>query len=105
MRASPSGLPAIVPLGAIPLPHPNPAVVFCEVQEGAVLLSTEEEAYYGLNGVGARVWSLLPPNGKTLQDLCAALGEEYPEVDPESLRADVVALLEDLVSAHLALPL
>jgi Coenzyme PQQ synthesis protein D (PqqD) len=105
MRASPSGLSAIDPLGVTPLPRPNPAVVFCEVQEGAVLLSTEEEAYYGLNAVGARVWSLLPPIRKTLQDLCTALKEEYPDVDPESLRVDVIALLEDLVSARLVVPL
>lgn len=78
------------------LPHPDPAVVFCEVEGGAVLLSTVNETYYGLNVVGARIWELLPPRHETIADLCQALSAEFPEVDPEIIATDVVALLDDL---------
>lgn len=97
MRASASAYSAISPTGVTLLPHPNPAVVFCEVEDGAVLLSTEAEVYYGLNAVGARVWSLLPPVRQSMESMCASLSEEYPDVDPAVLQADVVALLEDLL--------
>lgn len=86
------------------LPHPDPNVVFCEVEEGAVLLSTAEEVYYGLNTVGARVWKLLPPSHSDLEELCSVLALEYPEVNAEDLRADVAALLDDLVRTRLVVP-
>lgn len=87
------------------LPRPNPAVVYCEVEEGAVLLSTKEEAYYGLNPVGARIWSLLSSPNQSLESLCSTLGADYPEVGAEALEADVVVLLEDLLRNQLVLPL
>lgn len=86
------------------LPHPDPHVVFCEVEQGAVLLSTAEEVYYGLNSVGARVWKLLPPQHRNLDELCSVLALEYPDVDAEELRADVAALLDDLVRSRLVVP-
>jgi hypothetical protein len=86
------------------LPYPDPHVVFCEVAEGAVLLSTAEEVYYGLNSVGARVWKLLPPKYDNLEELCSVLALEYPEVDAEDLRADIAALLDDLVRSRLVVP-
>lgn len=101
MRVSPGGTPAIDPAAATRLPRPNPAVVFCAVEEGAVLLSTEDETYYGLNAVGARVWSLLPPAHLTLESLCAALAADYPEADPDELASDVMALLDDLLESRL----
>jgi hypothetical protein len=74
------------------------------VEQGAVLLSTAEEVYYGLNSVGARVWKLLPPLHRNLEELCSVLALEYPDVDAEELRADVAALLDDLVRSRLVVP-
>ncbi len=79
-----------------PLPLPSPAVVFCEVEGGAVLLSTVDETYYGLNPVGARIWTLLPPAHGSLESLCEALLEEYPDADPLGLQQDVTDLVNDL---------
>ena len=80
------------------LPHPSPDVIYRAVTDGAVLLSTREEAYYGLNAVAARVWECLPPMLTGLDELCAGVSKLYPEVDPETLRADVRALLDDLLA-------
>jgi hypothetical protein len=84
------------------LPHPNPAVVCCEVVDGGVLLSTADEVYYGLNRVGLRIWQLLPPVHLELEDLCDVVAREYPDIDRDQLRADVVALLGDLLATKLA---
>lgn len=78
------------------LPRPHPAVMFREVSDGAVLLQLEDEIYFGLNPVGARVWQLLPPVCTDLEALCERLGEVYPEVPPEQLLADVTELLGQL---------
>jgi hypothetical protein len=86
----------VLDVSMTPLPLPSPAVVFCDVEGGAVLLSTANETYYGLNSVGARVWALLPPVHGSLESLCEALAGEYPEVDPTMLQADVSDLVDDL---------
>lgn len=89
---------------AIPLPHPRPDVVFCPVDDGAVLLSTADEIYFGLNAVGARIWELLPPTHDTLDQLVAVLAAEYPDVAAGAIRADAEALLAELLSQRLVTP-
>ncbi len=85
------------------LPGPREAVVFQTVSDGAILLHTEEEVYYGLNAVAVRVWQLLP-EFRDLGELCARLGTEYPDVAPAELRADVTELLDALERAGLVVP-
>ncbi|MGH7668610.1 MAG: PqqD family protein [Gemmatimonadaceae bacterium] len=82
------------------LPAPHGAVVFRTVSDGAILLHTEDEVYYGLNAVGVRVWQLLPTSGD-LDELCASLGGEYPDVPLAELRGDVVELLDELLRTGL----
>jgi hypothetical protein len=86
------------------LPVVNPAVVFRALSDGAVLFSTTDEVYFGLNSVGAKIWQLLPPTNRTLDELCAALLKEYPEVAPDTIRSDVTELLEELTVHGLVLP-
>ena len=83
------------------LPRPHPAVMFREVSDGAVLLQMEDEIYFGLNSVGARIWQLLPPVSTSLDALCAQLGTSYPDVSADQLRADVTELLDQLREAKL----
>ncbi len=78
------------------LPKAVGEVVFCEVEDGAVLLHAAQEIYYGLNHVGAEIWQLLPPATPTLADLLAALQVRYPDVAVATLQDDVEALLADL---------
>ena len=85
------------------LPIANPAVVYRALSEGAVLFSTADEVYFGLNSVGSRVWELLTVH-RTFDELCAAIAQEYPDVDPDTIRTDVGELLEDLTGYGLVLP-
>lgn len=77
------------------LPQPSPTVVCCDVDGGAVLLSTETETYFGLNDVGAKIWALLPQH-PSVESLCSELQKDYPEVDMATLVADTTELLDDL---------
>jgi hypothetical protein len=81
------------------LPVPNPKVLFKSMSDGAVLFSTDNEVYFGLNSVGARIWELLPPVCSTFDELCTRLSSEYPEVDRSIIETDVKELLGDL-TAH-----
>lgn len=86
------------------LPTPHPDVVCMPVADGAVLLHTGQEIYFGLNTVGVHVWELLRPDVGDLDSLCAALGERYPDVAAAEIRTDVAELLDALERDGLVLP-
>jgi hypothetical protein len=72
--------------------------------EGAVLFSTDEEVYFGVNAVGARIWQLLPPATSTFEQLCAELAKQYNDVDVSRIRADARKYIDELIASGLALP-
>ena len=94
-------------LGNSPLPRVSPDVVWTTVADGAVLLSTDRELYYGANVVAAFVWEQLSQlSGATLEDLCAAVESRFPDAAAPRIREDVVELIEDFVqNGLLASPL
>ena len=83
------------------LPVPNPEVIYKAVDGGAVLLSTTDEVYYGLNEVGGQIWEHLPPVLRTFDELTAALAARYPAVPAETIHADARALLDALLASGL----
>lgn len=70
-----------------------------EVRGETVLLDLSREFYFGLDAVGTRVWQLLR-EGKSLKQLLDVMLDEF-DVAREQLEMDVVAFLENLVSAGL----
>lgn len=86
------------------LPTPHPAVLFQRVADGAILLHTEQEIYFGLNSVGAEIWQLLPPVCSDINDLCVRLRSRYSEVPEAELHADVAELLRNLANEGLVEP-
>ncbi len=78
------------------LPLASPTVIWTSLSEGAVLFSNETELYYGLNGVGAVVWELLPPASVTVDELCVSVHERFPDATLEQIRSDVIELLAEL---------
>lgn len=86
------------------LPTRNPKVIFKALATGAVLYSTEEEVYFGLNPVGVRVWELLPPAHQTLDEICRVIASEYSDVGLDVIKADVAELIDELVKLGLLLP-
>jgi len=64
-----------------------------------VLLDLDSEEFFGLDGVGARVFELLE-EPQRFDDVLGTLLREY-DVDRETLTADVNALVADLVARKL----
>ena len=86
------------------LPHPHPAVIFKTVSEGAVLLHTESEVYFGLNPVGAQIWELVASGQTELEQVVSRVAEAYPDVEQDVIRVDVTDLLDELVENGLLVP-
>ena len=70
-------------------------VVFTFVDEDAILLDTQTNKYYALDGAGARLWELLK-DGKRLRESYQMLLDEY-EVESAQLEQDILELIDHLV--------
>jgi len=85
------------------LPVAKPDVIYQSLSGGAVLFSTSDEVYFGLNEVAARIWEALPATA-TWDELYTAVQAHYPDADPQAIRADVRQLVAELVEHKLLLP-
>jgi len=71
----------------------------CDLAGEAVILHLSSGVYYGLNGVGARIWELLR-GPKRIAQIRDAILEEY-QVDRETCTRDLLALLDQMREAGL----
>ena len=77
----------------------RPGVLSADVNGEVVLLDASSGTYYGLNEVGARVWTLLGEK-MSLGDVRDRLVQEF-EVDPQTAWVDLIGLVGDLSGAAL----
>ena len=66
-----------------------------------VILGLKEGLYYRLEGVGARIWSLLS-EPRLPEEIVATLLDEY-EVDREQCEGDVRRLIDELLERGLVI--
>ena len=66
----------------------------------AVILNISNGVYYGLNGVGARIWALLQEKSRSIEELRQVLLDEY-DVDAQQCETQLFALLQNLESKGL----
>ncbi len=73
--------------------------LFSDLAEEAVILSLRNGKYYGVNHVGAAIWSIIQ-EPVTLSELESALMKEY-EVDEATCRAEVETFLDNMIREEL----
>lgn len=88
-----------MPIGPDTVVCRNDDLVAVEVDRTVVMMSVEQGMYFGLDGAGPRIWSLLG-TPHTVDELCRELGQEF-DVEPDVCRDDVRAFLGELVEAGL----
>jgi len=76
-----------------------PQVMSRQVGEETVLLDLESGIYFGLDGVGKRIWESFA-EGRSLGEAAAVIITEY-EVEEERAAADVIEFATDLVARGL----
>ena len=77
----------------------DPEVVASEIEGGAALLDLRSSQYYGLNAVGAFVWSEIQ-TPRTLDALALAVADAF-DVEASGCRDDIALLLAQFQSAGL----
>lgn len=73
------------------------------VGDETVILHLGNGTYFGLDPIGARLWDALKA-GDPPVSICDAVLQEY-DVDPQTLEADLRALLHELASNDLVEPI
>jgi hypothetical protein len=74
--------------------------VSCDLSGETAVLDLGSGQYYGLGGIGSRVWSLVQ-EPKRVAAVLETLLQEY-DVEPARCEQDLLALLERLVAKGLA---
>jgi hypothetical protein len=74
-------------------------VLISNLQDESVILNLDSERYYGLDDVGTRFLSVLTTS-ESIETAYERLRNEY-DVDPQVLRNDILALVENLVDQGL----
>lgn len=74
-------------------------VLFHDLDGEAVLLNLRTGKYFGLDAIGTRIWNLISELG-TLPAVYRKMLEEY-DVEAERLKADLLALIDQLAASGL----
>jgi len=74
-------------------------VLISHLQDEAVILNLDSERYYGLDDVGTRFLSVVTTS-ESVESAYDRLRGEY-DVDPDILRNDLLALIENLIDRGL----
>lgn len=80
-------------------PRRRENVLTQKTSDGLVLLDPDGGEYFSLNEVGSRVWELCDGT-RTVGEVVGVLAEEF-EAPSETIRDDVLELLEELAAARL----
>ncbi len=77
-----------------------PNLVHFQYLDGdGILLDLRNQLYFGLDGVGVRIWELVRETGSE-EGIYQALCREY-EVPPDEIRSDLAEWLDDLIERRL----
>jgi len=96
--STPSPLP--LDLDDATLVQASSRIVSCELDGEAVLLDPQAGLYFGLNDVGAAIWSMIASPCR-VSDICASIVTRF-DVDDDTCHDDVQSLIEELLSRNLA---
>ncbi len=77
----------------------KPEIMYRMVGEEAVLLNIQNQSYFGLDPIGARMWTVLNQSA-SIQTAFESLLAEY-SVGEEQLRKDLEAFVEKLLEQGL----
>lgn len=78
----------------------SPDALFQDMEGEGVILDLKSSSYFGVDGVGVRLWALLQSD-PALEPALAILMKEF-DVDRAQLEEDVAQFLGQLVEAELA---
>ena len=77
----------------------DPDLVAADMDGDLVMMSIDNGEYYGVGGVGPRVWELLE-SPRTVAQISAAIVEEF-DVEADTCREDMLGFIRQLLDMGL----
>ena len=77
----------------------DPDLVAADMDGDLVMMSIDNGEYYGVGGVGPRIWELLE-SPRTVEQISAAIVDEF-EVEAETCREDILGFIRQLLDMGL----
>lgn len=77
----------------------DPDLVAADMDGDLVMMSIDNGEYYGVGGVGPRIWELLE-SPRTVEQITAAIVEEF-EVEADTCREDMLGFIRQLLDMGL----
>jgi hypothetical protein len=78
----------------------SPEQVSCELDNELVILNLRNGEYYGLDEVGAQIWTLIQ-DSTTVLAVRDAILRQFDDVDTQECTDDVLELLQDMADSNL----
>ncbi len=80
----------------------NPDLIATDMDGDTVMMSIERGEYYGVSGVGTRIWELLEKPTK-LSQVITTICDEF-EVDEATCQADAERFIRELIDNGMIIP-
>ena len=77
----------------------NQDVAFTQIDDDMVIMSPENSFFYGVNSVGAKIWSLLELNALSLGEICELIQRDY-DVNEAQCVSDSMQFIEAMVEQN-----
>lgn len=74
-------------------------LVSAQMDNEIVMLDVVRGEYFGIGGIGPRIWQLLE-HPQSLSELCETLCREF-RIDPENCRSDTLVFIGELIGIGL----
>jgi PqqD family protein of HPr-rel-A system len=73
----------------------DPSLPFQRMDDETIVVDPRSREVHLLNETAARIWDLLE-SARSVDELCAAIADEYEGASPEVLRGEIDVFLNDL---------
>lgn len=80
----------------------NPHVVYTQIDSDLVMLDPKDQLFYGVNSIGAELWSLLEKRSLSVTEICSHVEMHY-DVPETQYVGDVLSFIESMVKQNMLL--
>lgn len=78
----------------------NPDVAFTQIDDDLVMMGPKDSLFYGVNAMGAKIWSLLECKTLSLSDICELIQQDFEVTEAECVN-DSMQFVQAMVEQNM----
>ena len=80
----------------------NPDIVYTQIDNEMIMLDPKDQLFYGVNSIGAELWSLLEKQPLSVTEICSHVEMHYEVLETHYV-GDVLSFIESMVNQNMLL--